>query len=371
VTSSLNGLERWCDAAIVQDSILSYRLADQLPGTPQLFRGASDLYDMSLPPGLPGVVHDVVVCSDRVGRRIAALSTRPTVHRLRQPIDTERFMPAGVPGAVPRRAVLLGNYLRGERLEMVTSALDWVGVSFEQVGLQGVTDPSPERAIWESDIVIAKGRAALEGMACGRPVLVFDQFGGDGWVTADRYPVMEADNFAGLSGPPVASPERLIDELSHYDPRMGLLNRELVVANHGARAHTQRLCELLERVDPPARLDGAPLRELSRLVDLQWRAEARAAGFEDASRGAHAHAARVSEHAARVAGELEAVRRHASAVEAEAEAVRQACDRAERERDRLADELRRADTILHTRRVRGGLLAGRVADAMRRRLPGQ
>jgi hypothetical protein len=66
----------------------------------------------------------------------------------------------------------------------------------------------------------------------------------------------------------------------------------------------------------------------------------------------------------------DAVRQHASAVQAEAEVVRQARERAERERARLADELGRADAILHTRRVRGGLLVGRAVDAVRRRVPG-
>jgi hypothetical protein len=189
---------------------------------------------------------------------------------------------------------------------------------------------------------------------------------------------METDNFAGLSGPPIVSREGLIEELSHYDPQMGLVNRELVVANHGARAHSSRLCELLAGVRPPAHHDGAPLRELSRLVTLQWRAELRAARFEDASGRASQHAVHVSEHAARVERELEALRhqaealgRHTSAVEAEAEAARQARDRAERERDRLAGELGRAGAVMDTRRVRGGLFVGRVADAVRRRVSGR
>jgi hypothetical protein len=311
------------------------------------------------------------VCSDRVGRRISALSSRPTVHRLRQPIDTERFIPVGMPHPTPRTAVLLGNYLRGERFEMVKGALEQIGVSSLQVGVLGEANLSPERAIWDADIVVAKGRAALEGMSCGRPVFVFDQFGGDGWVTADRYSAMEADNFAGLSGPPIADHDRLVDELSNYDPRMGIVNRELAVANHGARAHSQRLYELLARVDPPVRLDGAPLRELSRLVGLQWRAESRAAGLEEANRRASEHAVGLSEQATLMAEELEAVRRHASAVTVEAQAAREARDRAERERDRLADELRRAQAVIGTRRVRGGLLVGRVTDAMRRRMLGR
>lgn len=344
IRSDLEAFQDRCDAVIVQDAILSYRLAEQLPHTPQLFRAASDVHDLQLPPGLPGLVRDVVVCSDRVGRRIAALATRPAVHRLRQPVDTERFMPAGPPASRPRRAVLLGNHLRGPRLAMIRSALAEIGVSAEHVGLHGESNLSPEQAIWGADIVVAKGRAALEGMACGRPVFVYDQFGGDGWVTPERYPAMEADNFAGLSGPPIAGAQGLVEELSRYDAAMGLVNRELTVRYHGARAHTQQLCALLERAQAPQPLQDASLRELSRLVHLQWRTELRAIGFEDASR-------RCAEYAHQLSAELEALRGHASAVEGE--------------RDRLIDDLERVQAILGTRRVRVGLRLGRAADRVR------
>jgi hypothetical protein len=374
VRAGLDGLAGWPDAALVQDSVLAYRLAERLPDTPQLFRAASDLHDMSLPPGLPGVVRDVAVCSDRVGRRIAALSLPMTVHRLRQPVDTERFMPAGVPATTPRRAVLLGNYLRSDRLRMVRDALEHLDVSIQRTGMLGDPEFLPERAIWEADIVVAKGRAALEGMACGRPVLIFDEFGGDGWVTPDRYPAMEADNFAGLSGPPIASREQLADELARYDRQMGLANRELVLAHHGARAHAQQLCQLLEGVDPPRRVEGAPLRELSRLIGLQWRAEMRAVNFEAAGRRLSEQAARAGQAAAEATRELEASRRQGAALATEADLARRARDDTERERARLADELvrtrdelHRVTTIMDTRRVRGGLFLGRVSDSVLRR----
>lgn len=374
VRGSLDGLEPWPDAALVQDSIVAYELAERLPTTPQLFRAPSDLHDMSLPPGLPGMVSDVVVCSDRVGRRIAALSSRPAVHRLRQPVDTERFMPAGVPATSPRRAVLLGNYLRSDRLRMVRDAFERLGVSIHRLGALGELDFLPERAIWDADIVVAKGRAALEGMACGRPVLVYDEFGGDGWVTPDRYPAMEADNFAGLSGPPIADRDQLVEELSRYDRQMGVANRELVLTHHGARAHAQRLCELLEGVDPPRRVEGAPLRELSRLVGLQWRAEMRAVNFEAAGRRLSEQAARAGQDAAQATGELAETRRRADALQAEADLAHGARDEAERERIRLADELARTRDeldrlaqIMRTRRVRSGLFVGRVSDSVLRR----
>src|SRR5947209_7303209 len=49
VVSELSALNGACDAIIAQDAILAYRLAERYPGTPQLFRAASDLHDMQLP----------------------------------------------------------------------------------------------------------------------------------------------------------------------------------------------------------------------------------------------------------------------------------------------------------------------------------
>jgi hypothetical protein len=365
VTADLGGLRESCDALVVQDSALAYRLADLYPGTPQLFRAASDLYDLQLPPSLPGVVSDVVACSERVRRRVRHLAVRHRIHRLRQPIDTERFMPAGAPAARPRRALLLGNYLRGRRLDAIQAALERRGVTCQRVGALGELTCAPEQAIWAADLVVAKGRAALEAMACGKPVLVYDQFGGDGWVTAERYDAMEADNFAGLSAPVVLTGERLDEELAAYHPDMGTVNRELTTMHHGARAHVAQLCELLERADPPVATDGAPLRELARLVRLQWRGEMRALSFQEASRRAQAEA----EHAR---AEL-ATERAAHAAEISGLAAELARTRGDHEASiaELWAELERLRAVAGTRRVRLGIRLGQLADTARGRVPGQ
>lgn len=347
VTPDLGALSEPCDALVVQDSVLAYRLADLYPDTPQLFRAASDLYDLQLPPALPGVVSDVVACSERVRRRVRHLALTHRIHRLRQPIDTERFMPTSAPSARPRRALLLGNYLRGRRLETIQTVLERRGIACQQVGKPGEVTCAPEQAIWAADLVVAKGRAALEAMACGKPVLVYDQFGGDGWVTAERYEAMEADNFAGLSSPVVLTGQGLDEELAAYDPEMGTVNRELTVMHHSARAHVAQLCGLLERTRPPVQTRGAPLRELARLVRLQWLTELRAQGLQEASRRAQAEA-----------DELRAVL---------------ATERGDRDAQiaELGAELERLRAVTGTRRVRLGIQLGQLADAARRGWPGR
>jgi hypothetical protein len=347
VVSEPDELDGRCDAIIVQDSVVAYRLAEHYPHTPQLFRAASDLYDLQLPPALPGLVGGVVVCSERVWARIAALAAGHRVHRLRQPIDTERFVPAGALADSPRIALLLGNYLRGDRLTAITSALEAHGLEVRSAGRRGQPTCSPERAIWDADIVVAKGRAALEGMACGKAVFVYDQFGGDGWVTTDSYAAMEADNFAGVSGPPIATSTQLAAELDGYSTTMGTINRELALSHHGARAHAHELCALLDGLDAPADLRQAPLLELSRLAGVQWRTELRALSLEEASRAAHGEAQRAN---------------------VERDALRSEHARLVADNRELADELDRMRALCATRRVRTGLGLGALADAARRRI---
>lgn len=357
VLTSLDGLDGRCDAAIVQDSIQAYRLAERYPHAPKLFRAASELHDLQLPPALPHLVGAVVACSDRVQRRMRALATQHPIHRLRQPVDTERFMPARDPIATPRQAVLLGNHLRGGRLEMMRSALERRGIACVQVGAHGELTCTPEHAIWDADIVVAKGRAALEGMACGRAVFIYDHFGGDGWITPERYDAMEADNFAGLSGPQIANAAQLEEELSRYSPEMGTVNRELAVRYHGARAHTNELCSLLAAIEPPVDRTVDPLAELSRLVRVQWLAEVRALAFEDASRRAHQDAERLRAELERAQG-------------ADRDLVgdlRRQCEQLGAENRELKTELERLRSLGRTRRVQLALQLGRIADTARRR----
>jgi hypothetical protein len=120
-------------------------------------------------------------------------------------------------------------------------------------------------------------------MSCGRAAYVLDVGGGDGWVTEERYPAMEADNFGGQATDWSLDRDRLIADLADYRPSMGQVNRDLVLAHHDALAHASELVELFRRVGPrreePA---SGPLRELARLVRLQWSTERDLMGMRQA-----------------------------------------------------------------------------------------
>ncbi|MBV9311233.1 MAG: hypothetical protein JOZ73_10390 [Solirubrobacterales bacterium] len=273
VTTVSGELPGTCDAVIVQDAIVTAPMVERYPHAPVVHVAHSPTFDHQLPLLAPPVIAAVVALSERVVNRIQALALDVPITRLRQPIDTDRFVEAGPLPARPRRALLLGNYLTGERRRVLVDGWSKAGVQCVQVGLSTCQELDVRPAIAAADIVVAKGRAVLEGMACARAVYVYDDYGGDGWITPQRYDALERDGFAGLgSGGPRTSAD-LAADLNAYRPEMGWVNRELVRTHHSAREHVARLVEVLRSVSGSTS-DGATVaHELSRLWALKLHAE--------------------------------------------------------------------------------------------------
>jgi hypothetical protein len=280
VVDSPLALPRDLDAALVQDGPSAVALAEARPTVAQVYVAHAPGIELQLPPPLAGGVAAVVVMNDRVEERIVSLPLQVEVVRLRQPIDVKRFRSRSDVAAHPRRALVLSNYLYGDRADAIETACARLGVECAIAGRHGNRTERPEDAIAAVDVVIGYGRAALEGMACGRAVLVLDWFGGDGWVTAEKYPAIEADGFAGGATPAVTGLDRLTDELTSYEPEMGVVNRDLVAKNHSANRHAFELVEVLRRAAGGESGPGEPPVELGRLLRLLWRHEGRALELE-------------------------------------------------------------------------------------------
>jgi hypothetical protein len=279
VERSAGDLPTRCDVVMAQDTGTAYELAGRHPATPQVFCATSELVDFQMPPQLPGVSAAVVALSERLARRLRALAMRPRIVRLRQPVDTERFAPLETIRDRPRRALVIGNWLRGRRLELLEKAWGDAGLELRRAGIDAGWTDTPERAIGDADIVVAKGRAAIEGMACGRAVYVYDFPGVDGWVTPERYPALEDDNFAGRAGDDAVDPDRLRADLADYSSAMGVANRDLAITHHGARRHAEELSALFAELGPPDAPPAGPYDELARLSRMQWQIESRVLGI--------------------------------------------------------------------------------------------
>lgn len=299
-----------CDALYAQDAPSAYLLADRFPGRPQAFcmhAGASE-FTRWLPPQLPGVVGAIVVLHERMAQQAAALALREEILRLRQPVDLTRFAPRAAIAESPSRVLLLGNYLTGDRRTAVLRACGEAGLEVLDVGRYADrTTLTPEQEINMADIVIGEGRSIVEAMACGRAAFVYGQVGGDGWVTPETYPAIEAANFTGITGEDsLVAPEDLAARLREYRASMGSANRDLARLHHSAARHAEQLVELFERLSPARPPRDAPLVELARMARAQWQAEARALGSAHEARLLSARLQEAEARAAAAEGRLSA-----------------------------------------------------------------
>jgi hypothetical protein len=125
-------------------------------------------------------------------------------------------------------------------------------------------------------------------MACGCAVYVFGHFAADGWVTQDSYQAFERDGFASLATERTVDTDALCADLANYDAAMGTVNRSLVVRHHDAGKHAAELVAALRQLIPenPTRSSDRTLREMSRLVRVQWQTEKKVLAFDHQLRGA-------------------------------------------------------------------------------------
>lgn len=286
------------DCAIVQDAASAYALTARGAGLRQVF----------VVHGLTGYEHPaealrpppaVVALNERMAARVAALGSRPEAVRLRQPIDLERFRPRAPSRPRARRVLLLGNHAGSDRRRMLEDACRDLGLELVQVGVERMPRLAPEDAIADADVVVGYGRSVLEAMAMGRAAYVWERAGGDGWVTPETYPALEADGFSGAATDVVIDGERLREDLAGYRPELGMLGVDLVRVHHSAAKHTEALVELLGGASAPATHDALEtmgilvrggVRARSRIGELEVERDRRVAE-RDAARGEAAAAA--------------------------------------------------------------------------------
>ena len=121
----------------------------------------------------------------------------------------------------------------------------------------------------DAELVLGRGAAVVEALAEGRAAYVYGDDGGDGWVTPERYELLEADGFSGRAEPTARPPSSgCAPSSTTTTRRSGPAGRELAQA-HDARAHAQELVAAFDEVKPRRDPVDAPLRELARLVRVE------------------------------------------------------------------------------------------------------
>ncbi len=267
------------DVAFVHSAIASHDVAAAHPGLPQVFVVHGRYFDNYVPPQIAGRISATVTLGAFARSRVEAAALTVPHHELRQPIDRTRFRDRSPISETPRRALILSNYLEGERLERLKQACALAGVSVRHVGDTGEGAVTrPEDAINQADIVFGKGRAIVEAMACGRAAYVYDMWGSDGWVTAETYEQLESRGFGGMALPGDPSAEEIAADIRAYSRELGAWSAETANQLHAIDDHVATLVEIARgaAANPDDTAAFAPERELARLARQSWRHEGQA-----------------------------------------------------------------------------------------------
>lgn len=212
--------------AVTPDVIHGHHTAETIqallrfPGTPAVFvcHDWSAWHDAA--PRCPLVRKYLAVddtCRDRLVCRDGVPPDRVRV--LGNAVDLTRFARRPPLPAIPRRAVVFSNTATDrDVLPAIAEGCRQAGVTLDRIGGPNQV-PDPETRLPEYDVAFARGRSALEAMACGVSVVLADFYGFGGLVTRDRAEALRRLNFGrrALVDTPVTA-ERVADALRRFDP---------------------------------------------------------------------------------------------------------------------------------------------------------
>jgi hypothetical protein len=174
------------------------------------------------PPKFPRILRYVAVdytCRDRLLLEHGIPDDRVSV--LLNFVDLERFSPRLPLPARPRRGLVFSNQIReSPLLAALRESCDRQAIELETIGIQfGSIHARPEDILGNYDIVFAKARSAMEALAVGTAVVLYDEAGLGPMVTSDEFERLRRLNFGirSLSLSRV-TPEAISNQISRYDP---------------------------------------------------------------------------------------------------------------------------------------------------------
>ena len=113
-----------------------------------------------------------------------------------------------------------------------------------------------EDKINDADVVIGVGRSLLDAMACGRPVVSFDdrfyfktRMLGYGYITPNEYKYYDVDSFTANSIGKTLNKLELAKEIfEKYDPKDGEMNRQYIIKNLSIKKTVDEYLALYEKI---------------------------------------------------------------------------------------------------------------------------
>ncbi|HEY6327720.1 MAG TPA: glycosyltransferase [Blastocatellia bacterium] len=167
-------------------------------------------------------------------------------------VDLDRFRPRPPLPERPRRGLVFSNLVneRSPSLAALRQACEAHGINLETIGLEfGAAHSRPEDVLANYDIVFAKARAAMEALAVGTSVVLYDRAGLGPMVTSGEFDRLRSLNFGirtlGLSS---VTADAVGKQISRYDPDDAARVSSRIRAEAGSDGVVESLLSLYQEV---------------------------------------------------------------------------------------------------------------------------
>ena len=166
-------------------------------------------------------------------------------------VDLDRFRPRPPLPERPRRGLVFTNQiLQSPSLEALRQACELHGIELETIGRGfGATHSRPEDILANHDIVFAKARAAMEALAVGTSVVLFDKAGLGPMVTSEEFDRLRSLNFGIRTlGVSRVTTDAIGDQISRYDSVDAAQVSSRIRAEAGCDQVVEKLISLYQEV---------------------------------------------------------------------------------------------------------------------------
>jgi hypothetical protein len=204
-----------------------------------------------LPPRFPRILRYVAVddtCRDRLIFERGIPEDRTQV--LLNFVDLERFKSRGPLPLRPQRALVFSNNASDQNsLAAVREACDRAHIALDVLGrAAGKPCSAPEEVLGNYDLIFAKGRAALEGLAVGAAVILCDASGAGPMVTTENLFSLRPLNFGIRALQEPVTCDTLSREMARYDSSDAAQVSQNIRATAGSDAVLDELLCLYRKV---------------------------------------------------------------------------------------------------------------------------
>jgi GT2 family glycosyltransferase/glycosyltransferase involved in cell wall biosynthesis len=201
------------------------------------------------PPRHPRILRYVAVSEPTADRIVLRAGVPASLVRLIPNfVDTDRFRSRDPLPDRPRRVLVFSNQAsEANFVPAVRCACERLELQLDVVGARaGRPARSAEDLLGAYDIVLACGRAALEGMAVGAAVVLCDIEGLGEMVTPEKFQRLQKANFGRAALTRAITAEALEAELRRYDPAVAARVRDHVRAQVSLAVTLDRMLAVYE-----------------------------------------------------------------------------------------------------------------------------